>query len=166
MPRCRPWWIGTAEAQYHHINPRARLRRPALVSTGIVSCAASRALAEGYLRRAENRELFGTLLAARFSEVIVDEAQDCSPAELSVLEFLKEHGVRTICIADLDQSIFEFRDAVGQSPRRTRTESAGPTAKSRHAARAACRSSSSVVTIWLTALALSPGDRRATSTMV
>ena len=106
------WMLeGLTTAQRSEAEGEATRRCRSLVSTGIVSCAASRALAEGYLRRAESRELFGTLLAARFSEVIVDEAQDCSPAELSVLEFLKEHGVRTICIADLDQSIFEFRDA-------------------------------------------------------
>jgi superfamily I DNA/RNA helicase len=83
----------------------------ALVAGGNLSCAASRALAAGYLRRQENSELFGTLLAARFSEVIVDEAQDCGPEELRVLELLKQFGVTLIAVADLDQSIFEFRRA-------------------------------------------------------
>ena len=70
-----------------------------------------RALADGYLRQIGKRELFGSLLAARFSEIIVDEAQDCGPAELSILELLKASRVRIVAVADLDQSIFEFRRA-------------------------------------------------------
>lgn len=83
----------------------------ALVASGTLSCAASRALAAGYLRRPGTSELFGTLLAARFSEVIIDEAQDCGPEELRVLELLKQYGVTVIAVADLDQSMFEFRRA-------------------------------------------------------
>lgn len=93
------------------LEQEAAQRCRSLVGKGIISCAASRALAEGHLRRAENRALFGSLLSARFSEVIVDEAQDCGPAELSILELLKGCGVRVIAVADLDQSIFEFRRA-------------------------------------------------------
>jgi DNA helicase II / ATP-dependent DNA helicase PcrA len=92
-----------------NLEDEATKRGRSLVSAGILDCEASRALAAHYLRRAENRELFGALLTARFSEVIVDEAQDCGPAELSILELLREYGVRVIAVADLDQSIFEFR---------------------------------------------------------
>ena len=81
------------------------------MASGTLSCAASRALAAGGLRRHETSQLFGTLLAARFSEVIVDEAQDCGPEELHVLELLKQFGVTVTAVADLDQSIFEFRRA-------------------------------------------------------
>ena len=90
---------------------QATKRCRGLVGSGRLSCAASRALAVGYLRRHETAELFGTLLAARFSEIIVDEAQDCGPEELRVLELLKDWGVTVVMVADLDQSIFEFRRA-------------------------------------------------------
>jgi superfamily I DNA/RNA helicase len=83
-----------------------------LVATGILSCEASRALATRYLNRPATAREFGTLLAARFSEVIIDEAQDCGPAELLVLEMLRQNGVRVVAVADPDQSIFEFRRAV------------------------------------------------------
>ena len=89
----------------------------ALVASGNLSCAASRALTAGYLRRQETFELFGTLLAARFSEVVVDEAQDCGPEELRILELLQQSGVTVIAVADLDQSIFEFRRAESESVR-------------------------------------------------
>jgi superfamily I DNA/RNA helicase len=106
-------WMATAltSAQRTDLEREAARRCRSLVNAGTVSCAASQALAAHYLRRGDNRELFGTLLAARFSEVIVDEAQDCGPAELSILELLKESGVGIIAVADLDQSIFEFRRA-------------------------------------------------------
>lgn len=82
-----------------------------LISVGLLSCTASRALAARYLSQTPKRELLGTLLAARFSEVIVDEMQDCGPEELLVLELLLEYGVTVVMVADMDQSIFEFRRA-------------------------------------------------------
>ena len=93
------------------LEEQATKRCRGLVASGRLSCAASRALAVGYLKRRETAELFGTLLAARFSEVIVDEAQDCGPEELRVLQLLKDWGVTVVMVADLDQSIFEFRRA-------------------------------------------------------
>jgi DNA helicase II / ATP-dependent DNA helicase PcrA len=82
-----------------------------LVKSGTLSCAASRAIAAGYLSDPATYKLVGTLLAARFKEVIVDEAQDCGPEELLVLTLLQQYGVQIVAVADLDQSIFEFRRA-------------------------------------------------------
>jgi DNA helicase II / ATP-dependent DNA helicase PcrA len=93
------------------LEEQATKRCRGLVASGRLSCAASRALAVSYLRRHETAELFGTLLRARFSEIIVDEAQDCGPEELRVLQLLKDWGVAVVMVADLDQSIFEFRRA-------------------------------------------------------
>ena len=82
-----------------------------LVSKGLIASTASRALADGYLRRSGTRDQIGSLLANRFSEVIVDEAQDCGPEELHVLELLRMCEVPVVAVADLDQSIYEFRRA-------------------------------------------------------
>jgi DNA helicase II / ATP-dependent DNA helicase PcrA len=82
-----------------------------LVANGTVSCEASRALAAGYLSSPATHNRIGRLLAARFAEVIVDETQDCGPEELLVLGLLREFGVQIVAVADLDQSIFEFRRA-------------------------------------------------------
>jgi DNA helicase-2/ATP-dependent DNA helicase PcrA len=90
---------------------RARTVCCDLVRRGTLSCAVSRAMAVGYLSDPATYELVGTLLAARFKEVIVDEAQDCGPEELLVLRLLRQFGVTIVAVADLDQSIFEFRRA-------------------------------------------------------
>jgi superfamily I DNA/RNA helicase len=78
---------------------------------GLLSCEASRAMAADRLQRPQFTERFGQLLANRFCEVIVDEAQDCGPEELLILNLLKQYGVTIVAVADLDQSIFAFRRA-------------------------------------------------------
>jgi len=81
------------------------------VRVGLISCTASRALAAGYLQQPDIAKCLGNLLGARFGEVIVDEAQDCGPEELLVLQFLRKFGVSVVAVADMEQSIFEFRRA-------------------------------------------------------
>jgi len=93
------------------VEERADIRCRSLVRGGLLSCSASRAMATGLLQRPPTANQFGRLLASRFSEVIVDEAQDCGPEELLVLRLLKQYGVTVVAVADLDQSIFAFRRA-------------------------------------------------------
>lgn len=98
------------------IEERANRRCRALVrglpeQGGLLSCAASRTMATGLLQRPTVAQRFGELLANRFSEVIVDEAQDCGPEELLILKLLKQYRVTVVAVADLDQSIFAFRRA-------------------------------------------------------
>ena len=85
--------------------------RRLVTRNGLLSCAASRAMATGLLQRPAFAQRFGQLLANRFSEVIVDEAQDCGPEELLILTLLKQYGVTITAVADLDQSIYAFRRA-------------------------------------------------------
>ena len=54
----------------------------------------------------------GTALAARFREIIVDEAQDCNPADLEIVDWLRVSGIRVKVICDPHQSIYEFRGGV------------------------------------------------------
>lgn len=51
-------------------------------------------------------------LAARFREAIVDEAQDCNPADLEIIGWLRDAGIPTKLICDPHQSIYEFRGGV------------------------------------------------------
>jgi DNA helicase-2/ATP-dependent DNA helicase PcrA len=96
---------------------RARLEERAakccqdLVRSGLVSCSASRALTAGYLAHQTIEKRIGTVLGNRFTEVIIDEAQDCGPEELLILKLLRQYGVTVVAVADLDQSIFAFRRA-------------------------------------------------------
>ena len=48
------------------------------------------------------------VLARRFPEVIVDEAQDTNVWLLYMLDILREHGVRITLVGDPDQCIYEF----------------------------------------------------------
>lgn len=59
-------------------------------------------------------------LASRFSEVIIDEFQDCSDVEVAIVEKLKLLGIRVVVVADPDQAIYEFRDASPESYREYR----------------------------------------------
>ncbi|MBK5275285.1 MAG: ATP-dependent helicase [Desulfuromonadales bacterium] len=55
---------------------------------------------------------FSLVLAARFSEVIVDEAQDCNPADLEIIRWLRDAGIPTKVVCDPHQSIYEFRGGI------------------------------------------------------
>ncbi|MER8156909.1 UvrD-helicase domain-containing protein [Streptomyces sp. NPDC094472] len=82
-----------------------------LLRAGTITCEAARVLATFWLGSAEERTILEGLLRARFAEVIVDEAQDCGREELGILEFLRDCGVRVVMVGDVDQSIYEFRNA-------------------------------------------------------
>lgn len=57
-------------------------------------------------------ECVGKALAARFCEVVVDEAQDCNPTDLAVIDWLRKFGIVVKVICDPNQSIYEFRGGV------------------------------------------------------
>ncbi|MET9664982.1 ATP-dependent helicase [Streptomyces sp. NPDC006475] len=82
-----------------------------LIKKGTISCEAARLAAESWLSSPKARTVLAGLLQARFAEVIVDEAQDCGKEELHILRFLHDCGVRVVMVGDLDQSIYEFRNA-------------------------------------------------------
>jgi superfamily I DNA/RNA helicase len=112
MPRQARWMFGKlTPRQLTQLEALATRRCRTLVKAGIINCTASRALADDYVRRSDTRDLLGVLLANRFGEVIVDEAQDSGPEELHVLELLRAYEVPVVAVADLDQSIYEFRRA-------------------------------------------------------
>lgn len=72
----------------------------------IRTCVRDRLAEPGFAKR------LGRALAARFREIIVDEAQDCNPADLDVVQWLRDHGVAVKVICDPNQSIYQFRGGV------------------------------------------------------
>lgn len=60
----------------------------------------------------------GAALAARFSEIIVDEAQDCNPVDLCIIDWLRNAGISVKVICDPNQSIYGFRGGVTNELRR------------------------------------------------
>ncbi|MGD8450839.1 MAG: ATP-dependent helicase [Phycisphaerae bacterium] len=55
-----------------------------------------------------DRPHLARLLARRFPEIVVDEAQDCNAWLLVLLNFIREKGAKVTLIGDPDQCIFEF----------------------------------------------------------
>jgi DNA helicase-2/ATP-dependent DNA helicase PcrA len=53
-------------------------------------------------------------LSNRFSDVTVDEFQDCAALEHELLAILRDAGIRVTVVADPDQAIFAFRQAEPQ----------------------------------------------------
>jgi DNA helicase II / ATP-dependent DNA helicase PcrA len=54
----------------------------------------------------------GAALAARFREIFVDEAQDCNPADLHIVDWLRRSGIAVKVICDPNQSIYAFRGGI------------------------------------------------------
>lgn len=51
-------------------------------------------------------------LLARFGEIIVDEAQDCNPDDLRIIQWFRDVGIPVKVICDPHQSIYGFRGGV------------------------------------------------------
>lgn len=67
------------------------------------------------LERIHNRissSRIASALSSRFSEVIVDEAQDCNPDDLRIIAWLRDSDIPVKVICDPHQSIYQFRGGV------------------------------------------------------
>jgi len=87
----------------------ARQARSGLRNQGYVSAADARVEAVARLSDPAWSASLGRAIAARFHELIVDEAQDCNPLDLELLTWLRGHGLRVTMVSDVDQAIYGFR---------------------------------------------------------
>jgi len=71
-----------------------------------------RALVKSYIANVTLSAKLTAALAARFREIVVDEAQDCNPADIEIINWLRSAGIATKIICDPHQSIYEFRGGV------------------------------------------------------
>ncbi|MFJ5829566.1 UvrD-helicase domain-containing protein [Streptomyces sp. NPDC093089] len=71
----------------------------------------ARILALWNLRNPQQADRLLPPLLSRFAEVVVDEAQDCSTADLVVLELLHDAGLPLVLVGDPDQAIYAWRGA-------------------------------------------------------
>jgi DNA helicase II / ATP-dependent DNA helicase PcrA len=71
-----------------------------------------RALVKSHLSNKPLSTRLSAALAARFREIVVDEAQDCNPADIEIVNWLRAAGIVTKVICDPHQSIYEFRGGV------------------------------------------------------
>ncbi len=83
--------------------------RRSLRRNGYLSAADARVEAWAKLQGSDWSRCLGRALAGRFYEVIVDEAQDCNPLDLQILQWLRSYGLRVVIVSDIDQAIYGFR---------------------------------------------------------
>lgn len=96
------WAINKLEAEASSIWTRQ-------VERGVLDAAAARTHLARYIHDPRIRIHFIELMRSRFSEVIVDEVQDCCSEDVQVLELLLEAEVRLTLVGDPDQAIYGFR---------------------------------------------------------
>jgi superfamily I DNA/RNA helicase len=100
---------GLPRWQLENLEKNALRQWKRLVMGGTVTASASRVLLRGYLADPRRRGQLSDLVAARFSEAIVDEVQDCCEEDILVLELLRDAGVGLVVVGDPDQAIYGFR---------------------------------------------------------
>ena len=71
-----------------------------------------REIAHFRLANSELSKRLGQALSGRFSEIIVDEAQDCNPSDLAIVDWMKKSGIAVKLICDPNQAIYQFRGGV------------------------------------------------------
>ena len=93
----------------------AKLLREKLFSLGHLDFSCAREIALENLRDVDFSKNLGLALNARFGEIIVDEAQDCNPEDIFIIDWLKTAAnipLKIVC--DPHQSIYGFRGGVSK----------------------------------------------------
>ncbi|MFF7903644.1 UvrD-helicase domain-containing protein [Streptomyces sp. NPDC007920] len=85
--------------------------RKAWCDEGYLTGHEARVLALWNLRHAKTAAALLPPLLSRFAEVVVDEAQDCSAADLAILQLLHDAGLPLVLVGDPDQAIYAWRGA-------------------------------------------------------
>ncbi|GAA1086849.1 UvrD-helicase domain-containing protein [Nocardiopsis metallicus] len=83
-----------------------------LFEEGYVTGDLVRDLALRILAQPELSEAVMSVLSTRFSELVVDEAQDCSVEDRNVIRELVARGLPLMLVGDPDQAVYGFRDTV------------------------------------------------------
>lgn len=90
----------------------ARNARARFLERGELDFIDARTVALARLRDPATGAALGPALAARFLELIVDEAQDCNPVDLEIIAWLRAAGLPVKVICDPNQAIYGFRGGV------------------------------------------------------
>ena len=90
----------------------ARNTRLRFLERGELDFADVREIALARLRDPACGAVLGPAFAARFQELIVDEAQDCNPVDLEIITWFRNAGVPVKVICDPNQAIYGFRGGV------------------------------------------------------
>lgn len=90
----------------------ARNTRARFLERGDIDFTDARDIALARLRDPTSSTVLARAFAARFQELIVDEAQDCNPLDLEIIRWFKAAGVPVKVICDPNQAIYGFRGGV------------------------------------------------------
>lgn len=90
----------------------ARQIRAKFLGRGELDFSDVREIALTRLRDMSSSLVLARALAARFKELIVDEAQDCNPADLEIINWFRAANIPVKVICDPHQSIYGFRGGV------------------------------------------------------
>lgn len=105
--RARPSEVSVNEEERGRLEYIAGKQLQSLHAEGYFSCADIRLEA----RRLLKQDAIVERLAARFAELMVDEAQDCGADELAILSRLLDKGLPIFMVCDPNQAIYEWREA-------------------------------------------------------
>lgn len=105
--------LSTAGITIDGIRDRAQKLAEGLTAKHIYDCDHARILALKLLK-GSILDPVTDRLRKRFSEIIIDEFQDCSQIEYDIRSELKKLGINVVVVADPDQGIYEFRNAKPQ----------------------------------------------------
>ncbi|ANP89274.1 UvrD-helicase domain-containing protein [Rhizobium leguminosarum] len=107
----------SSEQREHLTRYEANARRisDALRRKGMIASAVARTIVLDLLANKVKASALGAAITARFSEIIVDEAQDCNDDDVRILEWLRSHGAQLVLVCDPDQAIYEFRNGAAKS---------------------------------------------------
>lgn len=86
--------------------------RAAFRQRGLVDFDCVRDIAASRVKDPSMGKTIARALAGRFSEVVIDEAQDCNPRDLAIIEWLRTAGLRVLLVCDPEQAIYGFRGGV------------------------------------------------------
>lgn len=82
------------------------LERGQLDFEDVRRCVAARLADKPFAHR------LGAALHGRFREIVVDEAQDCNPADLEIINWLRSSAIRVKVVCDPNQAIYAFRGGI------------------------------------------------------
>lgn len=90
----------------------ARNTRARFLERGELDFTDAREIALARLRDPDSSPVLGRALAARFQELVVDEAQDCNPVDLEIINWFRNARIPVKVICDPNQAIYGFRGGV------------------------------------------------------
>ncbi|WP_078609129.1 UvrD-helicase domain-containing protein [Streptomyces californicus] len=106
-----PYWLNRDPGRAQRALHKAGQRISELWAEGFMAGDQLRDIALYMLTSEERGPGIAALLASRFTEVIVDESQDLSSEDRSILRLLSGRDVPLLTVGDPDQRIYGFREA-------------------------------------------------------